>query len=787
MRRLSLRPDEGATHTKITRLRILVRGAVQGVGFRPFVYRLASESGLKGWIRNSTVGVILEVEGSLRGVEAFLFQLEREKPPLAVIQGLETVFLDPAGYTSFDILPSTGGTKQTLILPDIATCPECLQELFDPSNRRYLYPFTNCTHCGPRYSIIEDLPYDRGRTTMRIFEMCPDCREEYENPLDRRFHAQPNACPCCGPHLECWDHMGKVLKTGHEALLYGCQEIRQGKIVAVKGLGGFQLLVDARNEEAVTRLRTRKRREEKPLAVMVPGLQQARKLCVISEKEQRLLQSSEAPIVLLQRHEQEDGLAPSVAPGNPNLGLLLPYTPLHHILMHEIDFPVIATSGNLSDEPICIDEYEALKRLASIADVFLVHNRPICRHVDDSVARVILGREMVLRRARGYAPFPIHLPKAGPVVLATGAQLKNTIALAVEENVFISQHVGDLDTAESYRAFLSAAHDLQRMYETEAEIIACDLHPDYPSTHFAFKTGKAMNQVQHHFAHILACMAENEIEGPVLGVAWDGTGYGPDGTVWGGEFLVVENGNYRRVAHLRPFPLPGGDTAVRQPRRSALGMLYEMEGEKVFSCLQNLLPCSFDNREIQFLKSMLPRTVNSPRTTSAGRLFDAVASLCGLRQICSFEGQAAMELEFAVKEMDDPESAFSFELNPGASGGPAVLDWEPMIRDILFDVQSQVPIGRIASRFHNALVAMIHSVAIQTGHRKVVLSGGCFQNQVLTSRTVCRLRESGFLPYWHQRVPPNDGGIALGQVVAARMRTDTGRASDSGEREQDFT
>ncbi len=766
MRRLSLRPDEGAPHTLETRLRIVVHGAVQGVGFRPFIYRLASDLGLKGWVRNSAGGIILEVEGGLREEEAFLLRLEREKPPLSFIQGLEPSFLDPVGYTSFEILESTGGEKQALILPDIATCPECLRELFDPADRRFLYPFINCTHCGPRFSIIESLPYDRSRTTMRVFEMCPECREEYESPLNRRFHAQPNACPRCGPHLECWDSKGVILETRHNALLCVCEAIRRGLIVALKGLGGFHLMVDARNEEAVVRLRSRKHREEKPLAVMVPDLSQAKCLCEISRIEERLLKSPETPIVLLHRHKP-DSLAPSVAPENPNLGILLPYTPLHHVLMHELGFPVVATSGNLSDEPICVDEREALGRLAGIADMFLVHNRPIRRHVDDSVGRVILGREMLLRRARGYAPFPIHLAHTGPAVLATGAHLKNAIALALGKDVFLSQHVGDLDTPEAYKAFVNVTGDLKGMYETGPEITACDLHPDYLSTQYALASQGKVTQIQHHFAHILSCMAENEVDGPAMGVAWDGTGYGTDGTIWGGEFLVIENGDFHRVAHLRPFPLPGGDAAVKQPRRSALGILYEMEGEKAFTLLGKIFPCSFEPEALQSLERMLIRGLNTPRTSSAGRLFDAVASLCGIHQVCSFEGQAAMELEFAVEEGIHTEPEYPFDIHRNL-GNPVILDWEPMIRAILDELGSQTTVGQIASRFHNTLVAMIHGVAVEVGINKVVLSGGCFQNKVLTTRAVNRLREGGFQPYWHQRVPPNDGGIALGQVVAAR-------------------
>lgn len=767
MRHLNLHPDEGAAVTHITRLRVCLHGAVQGVGFRPFVYRLASALRLTGWVRNSAGGVILEVEGEHQQVEAFLLRLESEKPPLSFIQGLEPSFLDPAGYTTFEIQESSAGPKRTVILPDAATCPECLSEIFDSSNRRYLYPFTNCTHCGPRFTIIESLPYDRHRTTMRGFRMCPECQREFEDPSNRRFHAQPNACPECGPHLEYWDGQGHILETYHTALLHACEAIRKGQIAAVKGLGGFHLIVDAANEDAVARLRFRKHREEKPLAVMVADLEQARLLCTVSNTEESLLLSPAAPIVLLRRLEQ-DGLAPSVAPGNPNLGILLPYTPLHHILMRELGFPVVATSGNLSDEPICIDEGEAPQRLAGIADLFLVHNRPIHRHVDDSVARVVLGRELLLRRARGYAPFPVHLPLGGPVVLATGAHLKNAIALAVEEDVFVSQHIGDLDTPEAYRAFVSVIDDLKQMYETSQEQIACDLHPDYLSTQFALAAGRKVRQTQHHHAHILSCMAENGLTGPVLGVAWDGTGYGLDGTIWGSEFLVVEPGDFRRIAHLRTFPLPGGDVAARQPRRSALGLLYEMMGEEAFDIIQNQFSHSFEPVELKSLESMLAHEINTPRTSSMGRMFDAVASLCDIHQVCSFEGQAAMELEFSAEGSQTQESEYPFEIQRRSTGASLSIDWEPMVRAILADRKTLMPVGGIAVRFHNTLVAMIHAVATEVGLHKVALSGGCFQNKVLLTKAVTRLRQHGFQPHWHQRVPPNDGGIALGQVLAAR-------------------
>lgn len=743
----------------VQRIRLVIRGAVQGVGFRPFVYRLATELDLRGWVLNSAQGVFIEVEGEPTLLQQFVKRLYHELPPRAFIQSMEQSVLDPVGYTTFEIRHSEEtGEKSAFILPDIATCADCLREIFDPANRRYRYPFTNCTNCGPRYSIIESLPYDRPNTTMKAFTMCAKCREEYENPLDRRFHAQPNACPECGPHLELWDERGCALAQHDEALRRAADAIREGRILAVKGLGGFHLIVDARNEQAVRRLRERKRREEKPFALMYPSLQMVQAHCRVDETEERVLTSPESPIVLLRRKEEAD-VAPSVAPGNPYLGVMLPYTPLHHLLLAELGFPVVATSGNLSDEPICTDEHEALQRLAGIADLFLVHNRPIARHVDDSVVRVLMGREMVLRRARGYAPLPVLVKEPLPPLLAVGAHLKNTVALSVGRQVFISQHIGDLETPQALEAFRRVIADVRALWEHQPQAVACDLHPDYLSTQSAHRMGLPVAGVQHHYAHVLACMAENEVAPPVLGVSWDGTGYGTDGTVWGGELLLVTETGFERVAHLRPFRLPGGDRAVKEPRRSALGVLYEMLGEQAFDLLGDL----FTPRERHLLAQMLRQGVNAPITTSAGRLFDAVASLVTGRQVVNFEGQAAMELEFLAHSAQGDDS-YPFILSEGT---PRVLDWSPMVEAILQDVQQGVEPSRIALRFHNTLVEMMVAVAKAVGVERIALSGGCFQNAYLTERAVHRLSAEGFRVYWHQRVPPNDGGIALGQVVGA--------------------
>jgi hydrogenase maturation protein HypF len=767
---------KGSTeHDSRARVRIVIRGAVQGVGFRPFVFRLAEELGVDGWVSNTTQGVVIEAEGSPRLLEALLLRIEREKPSPAFIQSLEPCLLDPVGYAGFEIRESREGEKTALVLPDIATCPECLREIFDREDRRYRYPFTNCTHCGPRYTIIEALPYDRPNTSMKGFDMCPVCRAEYEEPRDRRFHAQPTACPACGPRLALWAPDGEVLAERHEALQEVVAATARGRIAAVKGLGGFHLMVDASNQDAVRRLRQRKLREEKPLALMYPSIEQVREDCEVSELEERLLLSRESPIVLLQsRHARR--IAPNVAPGNPYLGVMLPYTPLHHMLMRAAGCPLVATSGNLTDEPICTDERDALERLSGIADLFLVHDRPIVRHVDDSIVRVVLGRELVLRRARGYAPLPVLVDNELPSVLAVGAHLKNTVAMTVGRSVFVSQHIGDLHTPQALDAFRHVMDSFERLWDRHPEMIACDLHPDYASTRYALAAGKPVIPVQHHDAHVLSCIAENDLPTPVLGISWDGTGYGPDGTVWGGEFLMVTRDGFGRVAHLRTFRLPGGEKAVSEPRRAALGLLYECFGEDLLEMTELEPLREFGHQERNLLVSMLRQGFHAPLTSSAGRLFDAVAALVGLRQASSFEGQAAMELEFSLAGTCT-DSSYDLGLHVEESEGlPSVtiVDWKPMVLELLEDVRAKQPVAHISARFHNTLVEMMIAVARRAETRRVALTGGCFQNVYLLTRAVRRLREEGFHPYWHQRIPPNDGGIALGQVMATlRQRAAT--------------
>lgn len=746
----------------IQRLRMVVHGVVQGVGFRPHVYRLAQQLQLTGWVCNDVHGVVIEVEGPAAQLESFRVAMKRNLPAQALIQTIETSLLDAVGYPSFQIRASSvGDNPRALILPDLATCGECLRELFDPADRRFRYPFLNCTHCGPRFSILLRLPYDRPNTTMRNFTLCEACRREYEDPGDRRFHAQPIACPRCGPRLELWDDTGRMQAEEDAAIAWAARVIRSGGIVGLKGLGGFHLIVDARSDAAVLRLRQRKGREAKPLALMFPTMASMRASATISDMEEQILESLQAPIVLVRRLPRTD-LASSVAPANPYVGLMLPYTPLHHLLMAELGFPVVATSGNRSDEPICTDPREALVRLAGIADCYLVHDRPIARHMDDSVVRVVMGREQVLRRARGYAPLPIDLGRPLPCRLAVGAHLKNAVAFSLDRQVFLSQHLGDLDTVEAVAAFEQAARDLPSLYDARPGTIVCDLHPDYASTRFADRQGLAVVRVQHHQAHVLACMAENAVVEPALGIAWDGAGYGDDGAIWGGEFFLVDSGNLRRVAHLRPFPLPGGESAIREPRRAAVGLLFAMLGEDCFD-IQLPLWSEFPVADREVLRIALRQQLNTPMTTSAGRLFDAAAALAGVRMINRFEGQAALEWEWLA---DGNEIADNYPMSIEQRGGePALLDWAPLFQALLDDCRARVAPAIMSTRFHNGLLHGILSICRAVGQRRVILSGGCFLNRRLLEGLVGCLAHEGFQPYWHQRVPCGDGGIALGQLM----------------------
>ena len=729
--------------TRIERRRVVLGGAVQGVGFRPAVYRLAQTLRLAGWVRNSGSGLEIEVEGRLEQLDHFLQTLKAERPRAAVVTTEEVSRVAPAGCVWFEILPSEGTLSKTAaVLPDLATCPECLREIFDPADRRFAYAFTNCTLCGPRYTILLDIPYDRPNTTMQRFDLCPACCREYESQHDRRFHAQPTACPTCGPRV--WSEPERA--EGASAVARAAQALAGGEIVALKGLGGVQRLVDARNPAAVMLLRIRKHREEKPLALLMPSLACVRQYCFVNPAEEELLASPAAPIVLLRPQAGRD-LAPEVAKSSPYLGVMLPYSPLHHLLMAQHPFPVVATSGNRADEPIAIENDEACERLKDIADVFVLHDRPIARSCDDSVARISPVGPQILRRARGYAPLPVVTSHDLPPVLAVGGHLKNTVAIALGRQVFLSQHVGDLDAVESRWAFERAIEDLCRLYRFEPTVVACDLHPDYASTQWALASGLPIIQVQHHHAHVAAGAAENGIETNYLGVAWDGAGFGLDGTIWGGEFFVASQSGFERIAHLRQFRLPGGEAAIRDCSRSATSLMWETYGPD---------GCVVDTS----LRVMLERGINAPPSSSVGRLFDAVAFLSGVADRNRFEGQAAMCLERTIGGIDTTES---YEI--GHRNG--IGDWAPLIEALLLDKQAGLDVSRIAAKFHNALANWIVAVAQTTDVRDVVLSGGVFQNAYLTARTSVLLEAQGFRAVTHHQVPANDGGLSLGQAVLA--------------------
>lgn len=745
------------------RQRITLGGTVQGVGFRPFVYRQATALGLSGWVLNSAAGVTVEAEGEPSRIAALVNVLRRSPPPNARVASLSIEEVPPLGEAAFAIRTSeVFGTHGAQVLPDLATCDACLAELFDPTDRRHRYPFINCTQCGPRHSIVEGVPYDRARTSMRRFTMCRACQAEYDDPSDRRFHAEPNACPICGPRLSLWNGEGAALATGDHGLLAAAAAIRDGKIVAVKGVGGFHLMADARDEGAVRRLRAGKRRTEKPFAVMFPDLSAIAEHCQLDPAAEALLAGRERPIVLLRR--KAGPIAPSVAPGNHRIGALLPYSPLHHLLMADLGVPAVATSGNVSEEPIIVDEDAALHRLAGIADLFLVHDRPIARPLDDSVAQVVCGRPQLLRRARGYAPAPIAVEGVGEGILAFGGHLKATVALTMSTGVVVSQHLGDLETPAAREGFRRALTDLGRLHHERPCRAVRDLHPDYASSRAAQASGLSVVAVQHHVAHIAACLAEHGLAPPALGVAWDGTGHGPDGTAWGGEFILVGKSGWRRVAALRPFRLPGGDAAGREPRRSALGLLHAAFGTDAFAMTDLPPVAAFAPAERMVLKTVLERGINAPLTSSVGRLFDGFASLCGLRQRTSHEGQAAAQLE-ALATIG---RRYAFPVLGTANDAcPMTVDWQPSLEAALADLREGADAGVVSAGLHEGLAGAVIEVASQVAERRVVLTGGCFQNVRLTEATVGALCVAGFAPVWHQRIPPNDGGIALGQAVWA--------------------
>lgn len=755
--------------TTVVAARVTVRGIVQGVGFRPFVYNLASRLGLGGTVRNVSHGVEIELEGAPAAVDEFLEHLGADAPRLAHIDDVHVVDIEPRGRCGFEIQGSREGEGFVPISPDIATCDACLREILDPGDRRFGYPFTNCTHCGPRFTIVRAIPYDRSSTTMAGFVMCPDCFAEYHEPADRRFHAQPNACATCGPRLTLADRHGVPLAG--DALLETQRLLASGRIVAIKGVGGFHLACDATNDAAVRQLRERKGREAKPLAIMVPDVAAARRFCLFSREEQALLVSSARPIIILAARPGSE-IAPSVAPELGDLGVMLPYSPVHHLLFRGDGNRLLAlvmTSGNRSDEPIATENADALTRLSGIADGFLLHDRPIHVRCDDSVVRLAVGGELPVRRSRGYAPFPVYLPFEVRPVLACGAELKSTVCVTRGPYAFMSPHIGDLENAETYVSYRDMVDQMMRVFRVRPEAVAHDLHPDYLSTRLAESLERDVPRiaVQHHHAHLAACMAEHRLTGPVIGVAFDGTGYGSDGAVWGGEFLVADYAGFERAAHLGYVPMPGGELAAREPFRMALAHQLRAAGDwdPCSNAVRAAIPA-----ERQMIRWQIEHEVNAPPTSSVGRLFDAVASILGVRHRARYEAQAAMELEALAHGTAD---AAPYPLAI-ADGAPIVIDPGIVIRAVAADVAAGAPAPLVASRFHatlaEAIVRVCDRVRVLTRLRRVVLSGGVFQNVILLAAARQGLEAIGFKVFSHHLVPPNDAGIALGQAVVAHAR-----------------
>ncbi len=751
---------------------IRIQGIVQGVGFRPFIHRLAIELGLSGSVCNDAGGVLVDVEGAAGSLTSFVDRIPAEAPPLALVDHLEWTDAPSQGRSGFEIVASSKeAAATTLVSPDVATCADCLRELMDPNDRRHRFPFINCTNCGPRYTIIRRLPYDRPATTMDRFTMCPACEAEYRDPTNRRFHAQPNACWSCGPRVELWDNQGLFIPC-RDPIEQAGRLLSDGRIVAVKGLGGFHLAVDARNEDSVQLLRRRKRRDEKPFALMAASLAALREIVELTPDAEVLLRSPQRPVLLLPKRSGGP-LASAIAPGNRDLGVMLPYTPIHHLLLADSAAPwLVMTSGNFSEEPIIVDNRHAAEILAPIADYFLVHNRDILVRNDDSVCRSFRNRIYFIRRSRGYAPAPVKLSTSYPSVLAVGAELKNTVAVNRGEHVFLSQHIGDLENSEVSASFEQAIQRMQELFEVTPALLAYDLHPEYLSTKYAMnRRGELpLYGIQHHHAHIAACLAENGERGPVIGLALDGTGYGPDGRIWGGEVLVADLRDYERVGHFRDVAMPGGSRAIREPWRMAVSYLHHALGsgfsELPLPFLSDIAP---DN--LRLVIQMIERRMNSPETSSCGRLFDGFAALSGSRQRVTFEGQAAMEFEMLLDESDDgPPYPF-----PCADG---VIEIAPAVRAATDDVRAGVSAGRISARFHRGLVRLFadlcRRLSAERGIATVALSGGVFQNLWLLRQLSAELQDAGLRVLLHRLVPCNDGGIALGQLAVAAERHVTG-------------
>jgi hydrogenase maturation protein HypF len=795
------------------RASVRVEGVVQGVGFRPFVYSLATRLGLAGWVGNDADGVFAEVEGPAAGVQDFLAALVRDAPPLAQVDRVTAQPIAPDGQAGFAIVSSQpAGRRRALISADVATCADCLRELADPADRRFGYPFINCTNCGPRFTIVRGVPYDRPLTTMAGFAMCPACRAEYDDPANRRFHAQPVCCPACGPQLRLVEsphqpgpapapagrvtrpppgqpgapathpdrggrrlpgQPGTGVRQADDVLAAAARVMQDGQVLAVKGLGGYHLAVDARSQPAAARLRAAKHREDKPFAVMVPDVSAARELCEVDELAAALLSSSRRPIVLLPRRAAAGLIADAVAPGNRQLGLILPYTPLHHLLLRRFPYPMVLTSGNVSDEPIAYQDSDALDRLGRIADAFLTHDRPIHIRTDDSVVRPFGGRPAVLRRSRGYAPQPLAVrTRFSRPVLACGAELKNTFCLGREQHAFLSQHIGDLENYETLRSFTEGIEHFQRLFDVTPELVAHDLHPEYLSTKYALdRPGAELVGVQHHHAHIASCLADNEAAGPVIGVAFDGTGFGPDGTIWGGEFLLADLAVAERGGSLAGLPMPGGAAAIRQPwRMSAVYLDAAFPG----ALPDGLAVAARNSASWADVLAMARRGVNSPVTSSAGRLFDAVAALLGVRDTINYEGQAAVELE-QLAAAGPEHRGYPARITPGP---PFTAAGPDLVRAAAGDLLAGLPPDVISARFHRGMADLIVAgcqlLRESSGLGTVALSGGVFQNLLLLGTVVGLLEARGFRVLTHSRVPPNDGGISLGQAVVAAARDQAG-------------
>lgn len=743
---------------------VVVKGIVQGVGFRPFVYKVAVKNNLKGWVNNTSTGVFIDIEGKEKNIEKFFYSLQHEAPPLA---NINEIFIEERrlkNYCKFEIkYSSEGGKPLALIPPDISICDQCLEEIKDSTNKRYRYPFTNCTNCGPRFSIIKKLPYDRPVTTMNKFKMCSKCEDEYKNPLDRRFHAEPNGCPNCGPRLFLLNNLGNEIECKDE-IKEAISMIKKGKILAVKGIGGFHLVCDGKNSESINRLRNKKRRPRKPLAVMMKDLNIVKKYCLINKIEEKILTSNKRPILLLDK-VKKSALPIELSPNNNTIGVMLPYTPLHYLLFEDDIEVLVMTSANVNGQPMIYKNSEAIVKLNEIVDCFLLHDRDIHIPVDDSVCRVMLGEERIIRAARGYTPITIDL-NIGKKVLAYGSHLKNTFAIANEENSFISQYIGDMDNLETINNFEKNLSHFKNLYKIEPEAIAYDMHPDYWCNDFFRNENIEKVSVQHHHAHIVSCMVENKIEDKVIGVAFDGTGYGEDGRIWGSEFLVCNYKDFERVGHLNYFHIPGGESAIKEPWKILIALLYKTYNKDMYK----FLPKSIDIKKVRILEAMILGNINSPLCSSMGRLFDGVAALLGFNESVSFEGEAAIYLENICEKSEDGFYNCAIDY----IDSKYVINTEGIIRGIIKDLSNNINKGNVAKRFHNTIINMIVKVCsrirVDYGINKVVLSGGVFNNEIILKGGYDGLINKGFNVYTHKKIPCNDSGISLGQLIIARER-----------------